>query len=94
MSKRFQECNWLVKLWRYRYYVALPFKWAYYNWFKNFKVIDIDTNSPEDPLPSETLILKGRNLWRLLVGSAQTKMKWYWEMDEVLDRLNFDEDES
>ena len=31
-TKRFQECNWYEKLWRYRFYLAIPFKWI---WFKN-----------------------------------------------------------
>jgi hypothetical protein len=93
MNKRFQECNWLVKLWRLRYYVVIPFQWIYYSWFKNFTVIDIETNNPEEPLSCETLNLRGRELWGVLLGSAQGKMKWYWEMDEVLGKLNFGEDE-
>ena len=28
--KRFQECNWLVKLWRYRHYLYIPFKFIRY----------------------------------------------------------------
>lgn len=32
--KRFQDCNWLVKIWRYRFYIPIPFKWL---WFQNVK---------------------------------------------------------
>ena len=28
--KRFQDCNWLVKLWRYRHYVYIPFRFIWY----------------------------------------------------------------
>lgn len=31
--KRFQECNWLVKLWRYRFYIPIPFKFVYHMLF-------------------------------------------------------------
>jgi hypothetical protein len=29
MKKRFQESNWLVKIWRYRYYLYVPFKFCW-----------------------------------------------------------------
>ena len=34
MEKRFQECNWLEKLWRYRFYLYVPFKfcWIIFNY--------------------------------------------------------------
>ena len=41
--KRFQECNWLVKLWRYRHYLYIPFKWLYYKYVKPFNVTDDQT---------------------------------------------------
>jgi len=28
--KRFQECNWFVKLWRLRHYVYIPFRFLRY----------------------------------------------------------------
>jgi hypothetical protein len=34
--KRFQECNKIQKLWRYRWYLLIPFIWIY----KRFKVKD------------------------------------------------------
>ena len=30
--KRFQESKWYVKLWRYRHYVYIPFKFIRYRW--------------------------------------------------------------
>ena len=36
MSKRFEECNWVEKLWRYRYYMSIPFKWVWFVCIKPF----------------------------------------------------------
>ena len=88
MSKRFQECNWVEKLWRYRYYMPIPFKWVYYSWFKDFVVIDIETTDPDSPNSDECLILKGRELWGILIGCAQIKMNWVWTSEEVFDGLD------
>ena len=40
--KRFQECNWLVKLWRYRFYLPLPFKFIYYKCTSNIGLSNRD----------------------------------------------------
>ncbi len=65
--KRFQECSGIVKLWRYRWYLLIPFKWVYY------KLRDNSINN--------------RLLWRLLVGTAQIKMHWYYTSEEVFEKL-------
>lgn len=77
--KRFQECNWLVKGWRYRHYIPIPFKYLWYNYFKSFYV----TND-------ETLLddrIDGRELWGVLVGLAQHKMGWYYTWEELKENL-------
>jgi hypothetical protein len=30
---------------------------------------------------------RGWNLWALLKGSAQGKMRWYWTHEEVMERM-------
>ena len=45
--KRFQECNCLVKLWRYRHYLYIPFKWVWYKYVKPFNVTDDQTLEQE-----------------------------------------------
>jgi hypothetical protein len=45
--KRFQECNILVKFWRYRHYLYIPFKWVWFKYFKPFNVVDDITNESE-----------------------------------------------
>ena len=76
--KRFQECNWLVKGWRYRHYLYIPFKWVYYQ-YTSFYITDDQTYEQER--------VGGRMLWKLLIGIAQTDMKWYWTHEEVRAKL-------
>ena len=74
--KRFQECNKIVKLWRYRWYLLIPFKWLWHSYAIPLPVTD-----------DETLIsvnLKKKLLWRILVGDAQCNMEWYYTHEEVL----------
>jgi len=88
--KRFQECNWLVKGWRYRHYLYIPFKWVYYQYISSFYITDDETFEDER--------VGGRMLWKLLIGIAQHDMKWYWTHEEVkarfFDRFGTDFDDN
>jgi hypothetical protein len=78
--KRFQQCNKIVKLWRYRWYLLIPFKWLWHSYCFPLPVTD-----------DETLIsvnLKGKMLWSILIGEAQIKMEWYHTHEEVLESLH------
>ncbi len=86
-EKRFQECNVIQKLWRLRWYLALPFIWLYYQYLKSF-------NIGEDEIVDEKLVhtdryyrSKGIELWKILIGDIQFKMHWYYTNEEVFDRL-------
>ena len=71
-KKRFQECNWYEKLWRYRFYLAIPFKWCWYlivRYFTNYGPFN------------------GRTMWGLLIGLAQCDMNWTYTMEEVMSRM-------
>ena len=37
--KRFQECSWIVKIWRYRWYILIPFRTigVYLIYWENFR---------------------------------------------------------
>ena len=74
MSKRFQECNWVEKLWRYRHYVYIPFRFI--------RVIILKSLDPdkEENLNSKTI-------WHILIGDAQIKMNWVWTSDEVFREI-------
>lgn len=73
--KRFQDCNRLVKIWRFRHYIPVPFKWFWFQYVRSFVVIGGKT--------SEVCRVKGSILWKLLIGIAQAKMSWYWTQEEV-----------
>jgi hypothetical protein len=64
MEKRYQECNSLVKLWRRRHYLKVPFRWLQWKFFSKDKE------------------LNGKTTWRLLIGMAQSDMKWYYTEEE------------
>lgn len=79
-EKRFQECNWIEKMWRYRWYLTLPFSWCWYQYIKPFYITD------DKSFERETV--NGKMLWKLLIGIAQSKMKWYYTWEEVKERLD------
>lgn len=84
MKKRFQDCNKIEKAWRYRWYCAIPFVWLWHMTVKPFKVgIDAEDGSHTDKFDT----IKGKNLWKLLLGIMQGKMRWYYTWDEVKARV-------
>lgn len=100
-SKRYQECNSLVKLIRLRHYLYVPFKWFWCKYMNPPKVID-DSTFKIDNINGVNLtkliislckkyILRQSDvkipecmLWKLLIGTAQGKMNWYYTQDEVM----------
>ena len=100
-SKRYQECNPLVKLIRLRHYLYVPFKWLWCKYMNPLKVID-DGTFKTDNINGVNLIelissvckkyilrqsdvkIPRCMLWRLLIGTAQGKMNWYYTQDEVM----------
>lgn len=89
MEKRFQECGPIVKLFRYRFYIPIPFKYIWYSYIKPFKIIETVINEKKGIIEDSgnIYIPKGKNLWSLLVGQAQHEMKWYWTSEEVFKKL-------
>lgn len=77
--KRYQECSRMVKIWRCRWYITLPFMWLYYTLIGGLPIID----------DSDYIIdrINGLMLWKLLVGTIQIKMGWYHTSDEVFDKF-------
>ena len=90
MKKRFQECNWLEKVWRYRFYIPIPFQWVYFMYIKPFVVRETALNEETGGIEctGEVYHPKGQNLWGLLKGSAQSKMLWYWTQEEVFEFMD------
>lgn len=84
--KRYQECNKIEKIWRKRWYLLIPFQWFWYSTVVKFKVYIDEIKDGELVDTGEYEIIRGKNLWSLLKGMAQSKMKWYYTMDEVKER--------
>lgn len=78
-DKRFQDCNWLVKLYRYRWYLLIPFEWSITRVRYHFSKYKND---------SDDALYTGKNLLSLLIGIAQYKMNWYYTSEEVFERFD------
>ncbi len=87
--KRFQECNLFEKIWRYRFYVELPFLYLFYQKFKPFKVYIDQCNGNEVNKTDNYEIIRGNVLWKNLIGLAQIKMNWTYTAEEVFEKLKF-----
>ena len=84
--KRFQECNKLTKIWRYRFYIPIPFKYIWYRFFSNLMITSDNTGLEEK--------LESKELWSILIGIAQYKMNWYYTMEETMSQFDdLDEDD-
>lgn len=86
--KRFQECNRIEKVWRYRWYLLLPLKWFWRNHIVGMTIgIDEEDENGNIVDSGRFYVPTGKNLWKLLVGEAQMKMGWYYTHEEVLEKL-------
>ena len=81
--KRFQECNFLEKLWRYRWYLLLPFLFIKHK-FNSLKVYEDKQNDDGEWYHSDDYFIADNELlWSICLGKVQHKMKWYHSMEEV-----------
>jgi len=88
--KRFQECNWLVKLWRYRWYILIPFKYIWFMYLKPLIVMETYKNDKTNVIEDTGKVYnpRGKELWGILESLAQSKMNWYYTSDEVMEFFN------
>jgi hypothetical protein len=84
--KRFQECNKIEKIFRYRWYLLIPFIYLYYQ-FRPFKVYEDEVIDGELIHTDNYFVLKGYQLWRTIKSTLQSKMKWYYTHEEVLEKF-------
>jgi hypothetical protein len=86
--KRFQECNKVVKLWRYRWYLALPFLFIW----RMMKVKQIPGHEwdeeKQEIIETKPMRPTGKLIWRLTIGEVQCRMHWYYTSEEVFDRID------
>jgi len=81
--KRFQECNKITQVWRYRWYLLIPFKWMWFSTVQLFKVRIVENVNDKIQDTAEFDVIHGKDLWKLLKGIAQGKMKWTYTLEEV-----------
>lgn len=98
-TKRFQECNKLVKLWRYRWYLCIPFIVIWYKIFGLKTMVHImpetdDENINVSGLDKDKLnfpvFIRNRNFGQLVkiaTGQMQMKMDWYFTSEEVFSNI-------
>lgn len=84
VKKRFQECNKIEKLWRYRWYLCIPFMFIYH-WFVSLKVYEDKEVDGRWEHTSDYFKATPKLIWSICIGTAQSKMRWYHTSEEVLD---------
>ena len=72
--KRYQDSNCIVKLWRRRHYVYVPFKFISYK--LRGPQAGFDSWEPTN-----------KQLWGILVGAVQCDMKWTYTTEEVTELI-------
>jgi len=86
--KRFQDCNKLIKTWRYRWYLLIPFHYLLLR-IKKQKVWEDEYDEESETInPTGKFEYANKELiWRIAKSSAQHKMKWHYTSDEVFDKI-------
>jgi hypothetical protein len=89
-KKRFQECGWLEKVWRYRFYIPIPFIYVWMAYIQPMVVTETELNEESGYIEPTGGYYnpKGKNLWRILVGTAQGKMNWTITMEEMKEHMD------
>lgn len=84
---RYQDCNRLVKLWRLRFYLIVPIQFLFYNYIREFRVYRDELIDDEIVHTDKYDVMRGKNLYGLLIGIAQGKMNWTYTMEEVKEKI-------
>lgn len=86
-KKRFQECNKLTQIWRYRWYLLLPILWVWHSVVNPMKCYIDEVVDEKIVCTNKYEILKNKHLWKTLIGMIQSKMNWYYTMEEVRESI-------
>jgi len=95
-EKRFQDCNKIVQIWRYRWYLLIPFQYIWFMYVKPFVVKETEMDDDKGHIvdTGEVYNPRGKDLWRLLIGMAQGEMKWYYTSEEVFGKLGLNDEDN
>ena len=72
LNSRFQDQPWHIKLWRYRWYLLIPYD-TMYSWLYN--------NFRPQKRSHETKMDLGL-FWDIAISSAQIKMNWFYNLED------------
>jgi len=75
-NDRYQNQPWYIKLWRRRYYLLIPY----------FTIVCYLYNIFMVSKNEERLSLN--KCWKINIGLAQMKMKWYYDWNEMKEKLD------
>ena len=87
--KRYQECNTFTKIWRCRWYLAVPF-YSIYLWITRSKIYEDEIDEINNSISptGEYEIMSLRMCWDIAIGSIQSsKLKYYYTTEEVFGKL-------
>ena len=86
--KRFQECNKITKIWRYRWYLLIPFHYIFPT-IKRQKIWEDEYDEENETIrPTGNFHYSDKKLrWRLAKSHAQTKMNWFYTTEEVFENI-------
>lgn len=83
--KRYQECNRIEKFWRRRWYLLIPFQWLWHTLIKPLKFRETKFDEEKGCVVDTDNVgtIKGKELRSILKGKAQSKMRFYYTMEEA-----------
>lgn len=89
MTNRFQNSNWIVKLWRLRHYTYIPFKYIWYMYIRPMKIPETEYDHELCMVTPNNKVTTPNNkqLWSILIGSAQCDMKWIYTTEEAMSKI-------
>lgn len=84
--KRFQECSKIEKMWRYRWYLTIPFTYIYYR-LKGLKFYKDKMVDGKIVHTDEYEYYPSNRLWGMCKSITSSKMNWTYTSEEVMDEL-------
>ena len=78
VEKRFQDCSKIIKLWRYLWYLGIPFMFLYHK-VKSLKIYEDKEVDGKIIHTNEHFNASTKLIWRLCLSDAHVKMKWYYK---------------
>lgn len=65
----------------------IPFEWLWFSYVRPFKVGVNEIKDDKLVHTDRYEVIRGKNLWSILKGIAQGKMRWHYTWEEVKRRI-------